>query len=416
MALKEYSDTNRDLDFTWTSDDRARVVLHDPILWALARAVPERAPCTPGRPKQYPVSVFVLFFLLAGALGSHRAAASWIGRRDNWRRIRKVWATHGIELHKMPPTRGQCLYNRNVYLAPYHRELEAVVERDALERAQGMGMLVSTVAATAEPRRDCVVSGDATVPAMPMRESVFKKRRAAGQRLDFKYHIEGGNRPVFGSKFYMQSARAIDESGASMLNSRIILAVEHVASNQPGGEAAVAVRSLLDLKKRAPGLLGARYDGALRGVHLDELMKAGLAVVNPTHDGIKRRALAYVTCEHVDRDSGDECIATHQLYTEDGWIGVLEVLADANASVVFTRLGRERVVPRRNVGEYRWYVVVTLPCGHAHHVRITSTDDDRAAGYNRAEHIRMHPLNRPGCDGGSGYGIAIRVWSLPWVA
>ena len=35
--------------------------------------------------------------------------------------------------------------------------------------------------------------------------------------------------------------------------------------------------------------------------------------------------------------------------------------------------------------------MVTLPCGHSHHVRITRNGDDSATGFNRAEHIRMHP-------------------------
>lgn len=30
--------------------------------------------------------------------------------------------------------------------------------------------------------------------------------------------------------------------------------------------------------------------------------------------------------------------------------------------------------------------------------------------------IPLDSMNRPGCDGGSGYGMATRVWSLPWVA
>lgn len=119
---------------------------------------------------------------------------------------------------------------------------------------------------------------------MPMRREVLKKRRAAGLRIDFEHHTEGGGHPVDGLKFYLQSARLIDAGGAARPNSRMILGLALVPKKGSGGEAGVAVRKLLELKRRASGMLGARYDGALRGVHLEELMKAGLAVVNPPHE------------------------------------------------------------------------------------------------------------------------------------
>lgn len=252
-------------------------------------------------------------------------------------------------------------------------------------------MLVSSMTTTPNPPRNCVVSGDGTVPTMPMRREVLKKRRAVGLRVDFEHHTEGGGHPVDGLKFYLQSARVIDEGGSTRPNSRMILGLALVPKKGAGGEAGIAVAKLLELKKRAPGMLGARYDGALRGKHLDELMKAGLAVVNPPHEQTARREhFDDITCTHVDTSTGAFCDKVTSLYKQNGALGVLEVLADEEVTVLFHALP-SRIIPRGAAPRARWYVELTLPCGHTHLERLTSSSTDDRNGFNRAEHLRMHP-------------------------
>ena len=255
-------------------------------------------------------------------------------------------------------------------------------------------MLVSKTHATAHPPRNCVVSADATVPAMPMTLAVLKRRKAAGETLDFKLHHEAGGHPVFGSKFCLGSVRLVDEDGKPIENSRLILSIAHVAKVDPGGEAAVAVERLLALKERAPGMLGVRYDGAFRGKHLDELMKAGLAVIAPVHGGIKRTALERVTCA-ASSQNGGACGAVHELVTESGDVGVVDVVLDPEPKAVFQPLERIKISARADKYSHRWYVEVILPCGHPYRIRLTNSAKDRRRRYNRAEHIRMHP---PGTD------------------
>lgn len=85
-------------------------------------------------------------------------------------------------------------------------------------------------------------------------------------------------------------------------------------------------------------MLGARYDGALRGKHLDELMKAGPAVVNPLHEQTARREhFDAVTCAHVDTSTGDICDKVTSLYKQNGALGVLEVLSDEKVTVLVRR-------------------------------------------------------------------------------
>lgn len=38
---------------------------------------------------------------------------------------------------------------------------------------------------------------------------------------------------------------------------------------------------------------------------------------------------------------------------------------------------------------------MTLPCGHSYRVRLTSSPTDAKNGFNRAEHLRMHPPGSP---------------------
>ncbi|MBB2924090.1 hypothetical protein [Cellulomonas cellasea] len=395
MGLKAYTDDDRSGDYTWSADDRALEVVRHPVLWELVNVLPERVENGPGRPSEYPLSVYVLFMLLVAARGSHRGAASWMGKRDVWRKIRKHWAKRGIDLPMHGPSRGQCMYNRDAHLVPHWEALIDAFEQHAVRATQAQGSLTPDGPRVANPPRNCVVSGDGTVPAMPMRRDILKKRRDAGEHIDFEHHTEGGGHPVDGTKFYMQSVRGIDEAGKPLPKSRMIVSLAHVPKSGQGGEAGVAVRKILELQRRANGLRGVYYDGALRGVHLDMLMKAGLAVVSPPHKQTARREeFERVTCEHVDRSTGVICNQATRLYKENGALGIVEIVADEHATRIFHPLPR-KVVARPNREDWRWYADLTLPCGHIYRVRLTSGKDDETTGFNRAEHLRMHPPGSP---------------------
>lgn len=235
-------------------------------------------------------------------------------------------------------------------------------------------------------------------PLDARRPEVAPRPPMSGVVVDFERHTEGGGHPVDGLKFYRQSSRLVDDDGDALPNSRMILGLALVPKKRSGGEAGVAVRKLLELKKRAAGMLGVRYDGALRGVHLDELMKAGLAVVNPPHEQTAgREEFRTVTCEHVDKSTGVICDQATTLYKQNGALGVLEVLADEAVTVLFHALPG-KVIARGKAPEARWYVELTLPCGHSHLERLTSSATDAKTGFNRAEHLRMHPPGSPVYD------------------
>lgn len=234
-----------------------------------------------------------------------------------------------------------------------------------------------------------MVVADGTVPKMRykkstyerlLKESTVKQNGAKRSLPDASIHKEGGGVTVIGEKFVVLSVRADDTT-----KSRIIVDVRRCPSTTPGGEARVATDALLSLREAAPAMLGCRYDGALRGVHIDPLVKAGISVVSPSHEGIKRRFLRALAC----RSCGHE----HYLGTEAGWLCLINVLDDGTEE--YRRLeDRSHAFVRRS-GSYVCYLTVTLPCGATHRERLDKTADDERTGFNRTEHLRQHPKGSP---------------------
>lgn len=73
---------------------------------------------------------------------------------------------------------------------------------------------------------------------------------------------------------------------------------------------------------------------------------------------------------------------------------MLEVLADEKVTVLSPRLPR-KLYARGHAPAVRWYVDLTLPCGHAHIELQASSKDDARTGFNRPEHLRMLPRGTP---------------------
>ncbi|MFJ8774058.1 hypothetical protein [Streptomyces microflavus] len=147
-----------------------------------------------------------------------------------------------------------------------------------------------------------------------------------------------------------------------------------------GGEAALAVSMLMDAAARLPGLTGACWDGALREIHRDQLMKAGLLIVSPQHDGIAPRRIALVT--------GCPCGNRHDLWSKGGALREAESLD--TGEIHLTPTTGSRLEPRGG-RRHRWYLLTRLSCGNTHRERLDTTREDHRRGLNRTEHLRQHP-------------------------
>ena len=152
-----------------------------------------------------------------------------------------------------------------------------------------------------------------------------------------------------------------------------------------GGEAGLSLSALIELTGRAPGVKGVCYDGAFRGKHADEAMKAGPVVLSPVHEGLKSVPVFITDCTCGDK---------HHVWASEGVLHERTVLDTGETSLV--PLSRLRLSARRSgTGPARWYQEFATLCGTLHRDRVDNTSDDITRGLNRAEHVRQHP---PGSD------------------
>jgi len=212
---------------------------------------------------------------------------------------------------------------------------------------------------------------------------------------DAKLHTVGGGHQAWGVKFEILSCRGPE------VHQRVILSVGHV---DKGGEPAVLLEMLGRVAPKLPGIQVLCYDGALRGTHIDHILREhGIIPVSPVaaavagdRNGEGRVAqTVHVGTGLIQRPDGHakEC----RLYTHDGALGLGDL--DEQGEVVFTRLERRANLRRSNAnGTYRWYVRFGVPDSHdggtlteAHVI----SDEDRRRRFNRTEHLRILPPGDP---------------------
>jgi len=115
--------------------------------------------------------------------------------------------------------------------------------------------------------------------------------KATGEILSLRHdpdaslHVTGDGNHVWGNKFVITSTRSEHH--------RVILDVAAVPNGTAGGEAAVALESFRRIAPCAPGVQGVVYDMALRGTHIDSIMRdlgwLALAKVTAKASGTTKR-------------------------------------------------------------------------------------------------------------------------------
>ncbi|WP_335940245.1 hypothetical protein [Streptomyces sp. PTD5-9] len=315
---------------------RVRALAACPEVYTLAGVIPPRPAGTAGRQAVFPNYVWVLFFGMLGIFGSARKTAAAMADTAYWQLIidgvtSRLGPAEALRLPARGPSRNMWNWHSK-RLHPYLPSLQEEFRRLAAYQAREAGYADpgQTRSMTA-PGRGQFVVGDGTVPASPVRgpgsKTKSKKKHAREKKEPGSaesdggsaatggespkvaedepqanprrkdpgagWHVEGGEEEdgghrVFGPKFVLTSVR--DDRPLS----RIVLDVRYQRPGKGyGGEAALAVSMLMDAAARLPGLTGACWDGALRGIHRDQLMKAGLLIVSPQHDGIAPAGLLW---------------------------------------------------------------------------------------------------------------------------
>ncbi|MFD6197312.1 hypothetical protein ACFWE3_11470 [Mycobacteriaceae bacterium NPDC060252] len=372
-------------DNEWTPShiDFVEAITVNPDIHLLADTLTTSRLGEGGRPSTHPIVVYVIYIALAGVLGSHRKAASTIANRHCWKIVRdSVYLTAGIDLGKLPPTRNMCEYHRG----KISTQVEAIADKYrelALTQAHEHGWLDPIAPrSSAKPRRPNYVAADGKVAPSPVSEKTAHKWREQGRLIHADLHTQGGEpEPIFGAKFWLAAVRADDRR-----NDRVILDIRQIGKTD-GGEAAVATSALEAIATKTTGLHGVCYDGALRGKHLNCLMKRGLTVLSPTHGGTKPTPMRSVECR---------CGDTHELWTRHGEICERYILDTGKAHLEPNPIAKR--YPRRNAdGTFRWYIEIALSCGTIHTERIDITPTDHKRRYNRTEHLRQYVAD--GFDG-----------------
>ncbi len=393
-----------------SDDARRRLCFDNPLVWEVARQLdykPRKE--LGGRPARYPLWVFFLWLLLIHEYGSSRKVEEAFDDvlHGPWSQIREAAQREFGEglAHLVPPPEPP---SRNAfnYALKNHLPANTAIITDLvraqsrqLARAMGLGTPDAT-GSLSRPDRHRVAFGDVTVMTSRTRRLAnnscevdhstgeIRNRR---HDPDASLHTTGGGAVVPGLAFAFTHLRGPDR------NQHVILAIDPVhTKGRPEGH--LVVDQYLEAAQDLPGLVGYAYDRALRGIHLDRLLKAGHVGLVGTHRAKGKPADRYHGVEtHHKPDGTTEEIEIH-LVGGAPHIRTFDVDGDEH----LRPLQRRRINRRHNktsntyrmLAEYEVDTPTGEPDGYVR-IRLDQTKEDATAGYNRPEHLRAFPEGDP---------------------
>jgi hypothetical protein len=383
--------------------ERVEAILRNPGLYELARKIPDADYSRGGRPRMYPVFMWLVFEALLSVYESARQVEAELGHPLVWNFIREIVSElDKDELPDSPMRRHHYIYGRNRYLTDpgVQQELMRVHRESAAQAARELGLMNPGGAGSwSHPHLDRVLYADGKVlaplyKAKPGEHVIDRETgeiRQTRTESDAGLHFEGTGETAWGCKFVLVATRSAAAHG------RIILDLDWVPS--PGGEAAVAMECFRRVAPLLPGAQGIVYDTALRGVHHQEILRElGLVPINRVAaasvsrgGGKKARRVEksrFIEEKEISMPGGGS--ESVKLYARAGAVGL--VAFDMRGEPLFTQLRRLKTHRQANKsGQFRWYNEYALPPrlgGRTVIVRLDTTDDDRARGFNRTENVR----------------------------
>jgi hypothetical protein len=193
---------------------------------------------------------------------------------------------------------------------------------------------------------------------------------------------------------------------------RVVLAAAHIPA--PGQEAATSVRLAGDVYRHlGKGIKAAIYDGAMHGVHIEEMMRRyGWLVLAKTPEAINegvslivnksgKRARSYPLGTVTHQASAGVC--AHQLAAIDG--AVVELgLDDTGDPVVTATLERGPIKrSRRSGGQYYFNVAYKVPCRTEPFTTWLSPHPGKGTDLTRPHNLRI--INQSDPDFARLYGL-----------
>ena len=397
--------------------ERVEAILGNDAIFELAALIPEADRSSGGRPRQYPTFMWLVYEALLSVYASARQVEAELSHPLVWSLCRdKIHQRFPNEpaqwLPERPMRRHHYLYGRTRYLAApavldalanLHREIAAVQARElGLLDPDGPGSWTHP-----DLTRMRHADGKVITPLFRATPGDTRVDRTTGEirparfEPDGALHFQGDGETAWGTKFVIVAARNDDIHG------RIILDVAWVPKH--GGEAKTAMECFSRLAQHVPGAQGIIYDTALRGVHLQHLLRElGLLTINRVTaakadtknqprrgEGRREEKSTRLETKTITFPGG----RTHniELYARGGAVGIGQLTETGD--ITFTELPRVRTHRNRDKsGKYRWYNDYSLPehlgAGNVT-VRLHATDDDTRRKLNRTENVRPIPADDP---------------------
>lgn len=262
-------------------------------LFELADALPD--PEHPGRPREWPNWVYVLFIKLARVVprSSLSSSITELGSPMVWELICRLarerfpddptmWADHR---KTTPPSRGAVRNKAKLMRSEEWLKAERdILRRTALREAKRHGLLGGSEKGSAtHPSSKNVMTGDVTT-VKPMFRSKHGRRVAhrTGEIRDVRYDPEAVSHTHGDGVAWGHPMEIVETYGAEAGGLRILDVAPLLGGAQSEGH--LAVDMAIALADGCSGQPVFAYDGALRGVHVNRLHRHGILAVYKQHE------------------------------------------------------------------------------------------------------------------------------------
>lgn len=402
-----------------TTFELLAAVLDHPPLFAMATDL--FPPCPVGRPPKHHPALLLAFGVLARAWRSGARCEAELADPVHWQHFLTLFDTGQQSLPEalrvprpeQPPTWSAYRHFRDRYLTSDGAvaKLQDSYLHRACAHAIALGLLPLTGGSWSHPHPTRTIYGDGTVvrplykpPAVQWLEQPdgqrvrqFVDRRTGEVLTQMPRRVDldaadwyGHTGLVHGNNFVAFHVRG------TAVHERVVLAVGRV--DYPGGEAAEAVR----LTRLLHAQLGDRvqaavYDGAWRGVHIDEVMRnCGWIVINKVALAAREPQATKTHTLGLWEHTGPHGPCHHELGSVDG--AVVEI--DLSNGLPTGPLPRRQVKRTlRRSGEYHFNVGYTIACPAGEFVAwLTPHGEGGDRDHQRAEWVRVIARGEPDFD------------------
>jgi hypothetical protein len=383
---------------------RLEMLVANPRLFRVAQSVlPEPAPGSPGRPARHPRYIYLVVLCCIAIFRSTRLACANLQHPAYWQIVKEAVRQHlGDAAAEALPDTGPTVdqWNEQVaYLRAAAEELRVASRNAGIEQARDQGLLASRRRGTlVRPHRSQVITGDGTVtkPPSSQTEAVAVDKRTGEIRHhrvdpDAGVQVEGGGTETFGNKVVAFATR-----WPGTPHSRVFLncgTARHRSVDvdpEREAEAGAAVQLMHEIRDILPDAdLTVAFDTAWRGVHRSQLIKRGVIVFTPHHDGLEPRPFERYVCART----------THKLFAVIG--RTCERQRTVDGKDFYSQLPVVDLEYRYSGTSCRIYHVVQIPCGSQVHVMRIPVYETRADQkidprtrrmvFNRTEYLRIIP-------------------------